>query len=88
MLTGLTKPVLSPVSKHRETTVLKIQCIVTRQWLKLHMANFHMFYANSLPSRSSTVQENQAANFPAILDSCLLGGECIRQVTDPVMQYL
>ena len=26
-----------PFLKHREMTVLKIQCVVTRQWLKLHL---------------------------------------------------
>ena len=41
---SLTKPVLSPIFKRRETTVLKIQCVITHQWLELHLPNFHTFY--------------------------------------------
>jgi len=58
MWPDLTKPVLSPILKHRETTALKIQCVITRQWLKLHLPNFHTFYTNSLPSRPPTVEES------------------------------
>ena len=36
-------------------TVSKIQCVVTHQWLKLHLSNFHMFNTNSLPSRPTHV---------------------------------
>ena len=55
---GLTKPVLSPILKHREMTVIKILCVITHQWLKLHLPNFYTFYTNSLPSRPSTVEES------------------------------
>jgi len=45
--------------------VLKIQYVVTRQWLKLHPPNFHTitYLQNHL------LYKNQAAKFPAILDS-------------------
>jgi len=46
------------ISKHREMTVLKIQCVLTRQRLQLHLPNFHTLYTNSLPSKPSTVQES------------------------------
>ena len=36
--------------------VLSIYCVVARQWLKLHVPNFHTFETNSLLSRASTVQ--------------------------------
>ena len=39
-------------------TVLTILCAISRQWLKLRLPNFHAFYANSLPSRPSTVEES------------------------------
>jgi len=59
---------LSPILKHRETIVLNIQYIVTRQWLKLHLPNFHTFtlipYLQEHP-----LCKNQAAKFPTILDN-------------------
>ena len=58
--------------------ILKIQCVVTCQWLKLHLkifhtfyTNFHMFYTNSLPSKLSTVQESSCRG-SAVLDSFYL----------------
>ena len=36
----VTKPGLLPILKHRKLTVLKIQRVVPRQWLKLHLTNF------------------------------------------------
>ena len=43
-----------------EMTVLNIQCVGTRQWLKLQVPNFHTLYTNFLhvPSRVSTVEES------------------------------
>jgi len=61
-------------------TVLKIHYVITRQWLKLHLPNFHTFYTNSLPSRLSPLYKDLTDKFPAILDSFLLGVDCIRQV--------
>ena len=79
MWPGLTKPVLSPILKYRETTVLIILCVITRQWLKLRLSNFHTFYTNSLPSRPSTVEES-SCQVSHHLDSFLLGVDCIRCV--------
>jgi len=49
-------------------TVLKIQCIITHQWLKLRLPNFTRFtlipYLQDHP-----LYKNLAAEFPAILDS-------------------
>ena len=51
-----------------------------KKWLKLQVANFHIFYASFLPSIASTVQESSSSKLPVILDGFLLCVDCIRQV--------
>ena len=46
------------LTTHLKATVLKIRCVVTFQWLKLHLPDFHTFCTNSLPLKPSTVQES------------------------------
>jgi len=62
--------------KYWEIPVWNIKCVITRQWLKLQVPNFHTFYTSFLPSRASTAQEPSSY----ISDSFLLGVDCIGQV--------
>jgi len=50
----LGKLVLSPIHKYRRMVVLNIQGVVACQWWYLRVPNFHTFYNNVLPSRSSS----------------------------------
>jgi len=66
-----TKLDLLSVLKHRERAVLKIQCVVARQWLKLHPPIFTRFTLISY-LQGHPFYKNQAAKFPAILDGFYL----------------
>ena len=48
------------IAYYKELKWFKLQFVVTHQWLKLHLPNFHTFYTNWLPLRQSTVQESNS----------------------------